>query len=211
MENEAQLIQLTPAMRKKLQHLTIVSLAIKNKCIPYSELLEELDIKNVRILEDLIIEAIYADVIHGKLDQKNKQLETDYAIGRDIRKGDVTEIVSTLQQWSDSCETILSCLEAQIDRANAEKRKRVKHKEQIEQEVRTPSRFGLERQFNGLIFLLFQIVNLKKAIKTQAVESDEAMAIENSREIAGGPELRKKSSKSKSLKGCGKSWFKNLS
>ncbi|ETN63248.1 COP9 signalosome complex subunit 7 [Anopheles aquasalis] len=181
MENEAQLIQLTPAMRKKLQHLTIVSLAIKNKCIPYSELLEELDIKNVRILEDLIIEAIYADVIHGKLDQKNKQLETDYAIGRDIRKGDVTEIVSTLQQWSDSCETILSCLEAQIDRANAEKRKRVKHKEQIEQEI----------------------VNLKKAIKTQAVESDEAMAIENSREIAGGPELRKKSSKSKSLKGCG--------
>ncbi|XP_058118268.1 COP9 signalosome complex subunit 7 isoform X1 [Anopheles ziemanni] len=180
-ENEAQLIQLTPPMRKKIQHLTIVSLAIKSKCIPYSELLDELDIKNVRVLEDLIIEAIYADVIHGKIDQKNKQLEVDYAIGRDIRKGNIKQIVSTLQEWSDSCETILSCLEAQINRANTEKQKRIKHKEAIEQEI----------------------ANLKKAIKTQAVESDEAMATDACREVVGGLDLRKKSTKSKSLKGCG--------
>lgn len=32
------------------------------QCIPYSVLLEELDIKNVRDLEDLIIEAIYAGI-----------------------------------------------------------------------------------------------------------------------------------------------------
>uniref|UniRef100_A0AAG5DVU4 PCI domain-containing protein n=1 Tax=Anopheles atroparvus TaxID=41427 RepID=A0AAG5DVU4_ANOAO len=183
LENESKLIQLTPAMRRKLQHLTIVSLAIKGKCIPYSELLDELDIKNVRVLEDLIIEAIYADVIHGKIDQKNKQLEVDYAIGRDIRKGNVTEVVSTLQEWSDSCETILSCLETQINRANTEKQKRIKHKEVIEQEI----------------------ANLKKAIKTQAVESDEAMATDACREVVGGLDLRKKSTKSKSLKGCGKS------
>ena len=53
-------LELTPAMQKKLQHLTIVSLAIKNKCIPYEVLLEELEINNVRHLEDIIIEAIYA-------------------------------------------------------------------------------------------------------------------------------------------------------
>lgn len=47
-------------MQKKLQHLTIVTLAIKNKCIPYEVLLEELEINNVRHLEDVIIEAIYA-------------------------------------------------------------------------------------------------------------------------------------------------------
>ncbi|XP_053680859.1 COP9 signalosome complex subunit 7b isoform X1 [Anopheles nili] len=181
LENQAKLIQLTPAMQKKLQHLTVVSLAIKSKCIPYSELLDELDIKNVRVLEDLIIEAIYADVIHGKLDQKNKQLEVDYAIGRDIRKGDVKEIASILHEWSDSCETILLCLETQINRANTEKQKRLKHKEAIEQEI----------------------ANLKKAIKTQAVETDEAMATDTCRDIVGGLDLRKKSTKSKSLKGCG--------
>lgn len=47
-------------MQKKLQHLTIVSLAIKSKSIPYAILLNELEIDNVRHLEDIIIEAIYA-------------------------------------------------------------------------------------------------------------------------------------------------------
>lgn len=180
LEKQDQLMQLNPVMRKKLQHLTIVSLAIKTKCIPYKELLRELDIKNVRDLEDLIIEAIYADIIHGKLDQKNKQLEVDYAIGRDIRKGDVSEIVGTLQEWCDSCETILACLENQIHRANSEKQKRLKHKESIE----------------------LEITNLKKLIKVQAGnDSDEAMAIASGPEMSiGNPDPRKKSTKSKSLK-----------
>lgn len=191
LENQAQLIPLTPVMRKKLQHLTIVSLAIKTKCIPYKELLHEMDIKNVRDLEDLIIEAIYADIIHGKLDQKNKQLEVDYAIGRDIRKGNVSEIVGTLQEWCDSCETILACLENQIHRANTEKQKRLKHKEVIETEI----------------------TNLKKLIKVQAGnDSDEAMATDSGREMStGNSEIRKKPAKSKSLKVSGKSWFKNFS
>lgn len=191
LDNQAQLIQLTPVMRKKLQHLTIVSLAIKTKCIPYKELLEELDIKHVRDLEDLIIEAIYADIIHGKLDQKNKQLEVDYAIGRDIRKGDVSEIVGTLQEWCDSCETILGCLENQIHRANSEKQKRLKHKDSIETEI----------------------TNLKKLIKVQAGnDSDEAMATDSGREMSvGNPDPRKKPMKSKNLKVGGKSWFKNFS
>jgi COP9 signalosome complex subunit 7 len=122
-------------MSKKLKHLTIVSMAIKNKCILYSDLLEQLDITNVRDLEDLIIEAIYSDIIHGKLDQKNKQLEIDYAIGRDIRQTDIDKIVSTLVQWCDSCETVLVCIEDQIHRANTEKLKKLKHKDAVEKEV----------------------------------------------------------------------------
>jgi len=79
----------------------------------------------------------FADIIHGKLDQKNSQLEVDYAIGRDIQSGDLGSIVSTLQEWCDSCEAVLSCVETQINRANAEKNRRLKHKEAIEQEVNT--------------------------------------------------------------------------
>lgn len=47
-------------MKKKLKHLTIVTMAISDKCIGYSNLLEQLDIGCVRELEDLIIESIYA-------------------------------------------------------------------------------------------------------------------------------------------------------
>ena len=53
--------------------------------IPYTALLHQLDIPNVRELEDLIIECIYQGVIKGKLDQKQKQLEIDFAIGRGIQ------------------------------------------------------------------------------------------------------------------------------
>jgi COP9 signalosome complex subunit 7 len=147
-----ELLELTPIQEKKLKHLTLVSLATKTKaskfcpkstvkkilnlqCIPYSDLLLELDIKNVRDLEDLIIEAIYADIIHGKLDQKDSQLEVDFAVGRDIRIEEIGAIVDTLQQWCDSCETVLSCIESQITSANTEKSKSLKHKESIEQEV----------------------------------------------------------------------------
>lgn len=147
-------------MIKKLQHLTIVTMAIRSKVIPYKDLLIELDIQNVRDLEDLIIESIYAgqleeffrikiipvrvtfcsismltDIIHGKLDQRNSQLEVDYAIGRDIQWNDIGNISATLQEWCDSCETVLSCIEKQIERANIEKARRTKHKESIEQEV----------------------------------------------------------------------------
>lgn len=51
---------LTSGQRRKLQYLTIVTLSEREKCIPYKTLQSELDISNVRELEDLIIEAIYA-------------------------------------------------------------------------------------------------------------------------------------------------------
>ncbi|XP_046389929.1 COP9 signalosome complex subunit 7a isoform X1 [Ischnura elegans] len=186
LKNQSNLLELSPAQKKKLQHLTIVTLATKTKCIPYSVLLQELDMKNVRDLEDLIIEAVYADIIHGKLDQKNSQLEVDYAIGRDIRAAEIGTIISTLQEWCNSCETVLSCVETQINRANAEKNRRVKHKEAIEQEV----------------------VNIKKTLKTQAQDTDEAMATDT-REAVAQCDKGKKQMKSKGLRGSGKFWQKS--
>ena len=51
--------ELTPAMQKKLRLLTVVSLATETKLIAYSRLQEELDLDNVRDLEDLVIEVLY--------------------------------------------------------------------------------------------------------------------------------------------------------
>lgn len=159
--NKSILLELSPAQKKKLQHLTIVTLATKSKvsicihiyflffvcdiclnamriplqCIQYTTLLKELDINNVRDLEDLIIEAVYADIIHGKLDQKNSQLEVDYAIGRDIGSDDINVIVNCLQEWCAACEDVLECVETQIRRANYDKNRRLHRKIHIEHEV----------------------------------------------------------------------------
>lgn len=184
-ENKNKFIELTPIQQKKLQHLTIVTLATKMKCIPYAVLLQELDVKNVRDLEDLIIEAIYSDIIQGKLDQKNSQLEVDYAIGRDIRAEDIGAIVNTLQEWCDSCEAVLGCIERQVNKANTEKNNRIKHREQIEQEI----------------------ANIKKTLKTNTSENDESMNNESREALAqSGEKTKKSATKSKGLRGSSKFW-----
>lgn len=62
-------------------------------------------------------------------------MEVDYAIGRDIQPDDIKKISSTLQEWSDSCETVLKTIESQIERANAAKLLRLKHTDDLDAEV----------------------------------------------------------------------------
>jgi COP9 signalosome complex subunit 7 len=52
------------------------------------------------VLEDLIIDAIYADIVRGKLDQKQQQFEVQYTMGRDLRPGQLEELLEALQDWS---------------------------------------------------------------------------------------------------------------
>ena len=69
------------------------------QCLPYSLLLQQLELKNVRELEDLLIEAVYCDIIQGKLDQRNQQVEVHCSVGRDLGPNELPSIVSTLQEW----------------------------------------------------------------------------------------------------------------
>ena len=68
--------------------------------LPYSFLQTHLEIPTIRLLEDLIIDAIYLDIIRGKLDQKEQQFEVEYTIGRDVPPEAVTEILTSLENWS---------------------------------------------------------------------------------------------------------------
>lgn len=77
---------LTEGMRKKLRLLTIATIATKEKTIKYDHMQQVLGIESIRQLEDLIIEGTNNSVLKGKLDQKSKHFEVDYAMGRDIRK-----------------------------------------------------------------------------------------------------------------------------
>jgi len=113
-EKASTLPPLTPQMSTKLRQLTIVSLSADHKVIPYTVLLQQLDIPNVRELEDLIIDCIYQGVIRGKLDQKFKQLEVDFAIGRDIRPGQVAQMMSILAAWGNRSDAILAAISQRI-------------------------------------------------------------------------------------------------
>ncbi|XP_067596331.1 COP9 signalosome complex subunit 7b isoform X3 [Pseudorca crassidens] len=133
--NKESLPELSTAQQNKLKHLTIVSLASRMKCIPYSVLLKDLEMRNLRELEDLIIEAVYTDIIQGKLDQRNQLLEVDFCIGRDIRKKDINNIVKTLHEWCDGCEAVLLGIEQQVLRANQYKENHSRTQQQVEAEM----------------------------------------------------------------------------
>lgn len=62
-------------------------------------LLEELQIESIRELEDLIIDAIYLNILRGKLDQKEQQLEVEYTMGRDLEPGKLEKLLEALQNW----------------------------------------------------------------------------------------------------------------
>ncbi|XP_010157980.1 PREDICTED: COP9 signalosome complex subunit 7b isoform X2 [Eurypyga helias] len=113
----------------------LLELTNVQECIPYSVLLKDLDMKNLRELEDLIIEAVYTDIIQGKLDQRNQVLEVDFCIGRDIQKKDISNIVKTLQEWCDGCESVLLGIEQQVLRANQYKDNHHRTQQQVEMEV----------------------------------------------------------------------------
>ena len=54
---------------------------------------------SIRELEDLIIDAIYLDVLRGKLDQSKELFEVEYTMGRDLEPGKLENILVALQNW----------------------------------------------------------------------------------------------------------------
>ncbi|KAH0552754.1 COP9 signalosome complex subunit 7 [Cotesia glomerata] len=196
LENKDNLLELTPTQKKKLQHLTIVTLAEKSKCIPYSVLLTELGIDNVRELEDLIIEAVYADIINGKLDHKNSQLEVDYAgLGRDVKPGETGAVMQTLEAWGETCETVLACIEQQVNSANINKRNATSHKERIQQDITNIKKSLLAQAGGGGV----QEADVAGGSSAAGSESTrEAMSIST--------DLKKKPPKSKGIRDRSKFW-----
>ncbi|KAJ3292564.1 hypothetical protein HK104_005197 [Borealophlyctis nickersoniae] len=122
----AALPPLSDVQLKKLKHLSIVTMSGENRTLHYEILQGYLDISNVRELEDLLIDAIYQDVIKGKLDQKKKAVEVEYAMGRDLRPEQSEKIMSMLAAWLKTSDTILQTIDKQVkavsDATNAYKK-----------------------------------------------------------------------------------------
>lgn len=134
-DNPAKYPHLTNVQLEKLRHLTIMSLATDNKCLPYTLLLKELQFNNLRELEDLIISVICADIIRGKLDQKQQQLQVEYAIGRDVRAEDISQTVDILQSWCLGCESVLNNIEMLARQANYRKDSHARHLQSLDEEL----------------------------------------------------------------------------
>ncbi|KAJ7702420.1 hypothetical protein B0H17DRAFT_1194903 [Mycena rosella] len=114
MQNKDGFPPLNAAQTTKLKHLSIVSLASERRILPYPDLLRALDTPTVRELEDLIIDAIYLDLLRGKLDQKHAQLEVEYTMGRDLAPGAVLSVLAALRSWAETTAAVLGTLDAKL-------------------------------------------------------------------------------------------------
>ncbi|KAJ8584865.1 hypothetical protein M405DRAFT_746243 [Rhizopogon salebrosus TDB-379] len=114
LENKNSLPQLNQAQITKLKHLSIVSLATTRRILPYSLLLQELQMPTIRDLEDLIIDAIYLDILRGKLDQKEQQFEIEYTMGRDLAPGTAESVLAALKAWASTTASVLSALDTKL-------------------------------------------------------------------------------------------------
>ncbi|KAJ1802781.1 hypothetical protein LPJ56_007115, partial [Coemansia sp. RSA 2599] len=119
-QSQAQLPQLGQRQLEKLKLLTLVSLAVGSKVIPYDRLIKELEFNNEQQVEDLVIDAIYKKLLSAKLDQQRQLIEVDYVIGRDVRKGDLQNIHSMLSEWATVCEEVVEDLSRNIEKAEAD-------------------------------------------------------------------------------------------
>lgn len=150
------------------------------------------------------------ELINGKLDQKNRQLEIDYAVARDIQTENIQEIVTILSDWLKSCESCSSCLQEQIENANAEKARRIKHKEQLQEQVMEIS--GWFQGFSSQ-FLCFQLAEVKKSIKKQS-SSQQSNFDDQDGEFLMGHEknlnMKEKRRGPKQGTSKGGTWFKNF-
>eukprot|EP00041_Stephanoeca_diplocostata_P010765 m.172423 g.172423 ORF g.172423 m.172423 type:complete len:205 (-) comp18286_c0_seq7:302-916(-) len=126
---------LKPEQLHKLKLLSLVSMAHKSKVITYDALMTSLDIGSLRELEDLIIDAMYKELISGKMNPKLGVVNIDVAFGRDLRPGQLTEMISLFDSWADNCAQLLSHISTEMDHANASKAASVQHESAVQHQI----------------------------------------------------------------------------
>uniref|UniRef100_A0A7N0TI12 PCI domain-containing protein n=1 Tax=Kalanchoe fedtschenkoi TaxID=63787 RepID=A0A7N0TI12_KALFE len=135
-KNSASLLQLVPEQVLKLKQLTVLSMAETGKVLPYDQLMQELDVTNVRELEDFLInECMYAGIVRGKLDQLRRCFEVQFAAGRDMRPGQLGNMTHILSSWLATSDNLLLSIQEKIKWADTMSELDKKQKKDYEDKV----------------------------------------------------------------------------
>ncbi|KAL6183467.1 hypothetical protein ACLB2K_044878 [Fragaria x ananassa] len=134
--NASLLPPLVPDQIIKLKQLTVLSLAETNKVLSYDQLLEQLDLSNVRELEDFLInECMYMGIIRGKLDHLKRSVEVQFAAGRDLKPGQLGNIIDSLTDWLATTDNVLVTIEEKIKWADKKCELNATHQKEVKDRV----------------------------------------------------------------------------
>jgi len=126
---------LNPTQIKKLKMLTIASLGAKSSEISYDRLQKALDVNNVRDFEDIILDTIYEGLIFAKLDQSEKIVQIDFAIGRDVKTEQLKEMQIVLANWLKKSEELIQTIEDKVKYAQGEWKMNILRKDEFEKQL----------------------------------------------------------------------------
>ncbi|OVA11888.1 Proteasome component (PCI) domain [Macleaya cordata] len=144
---------LVPNQVRKLKQLSVLTLAEVEKVLPYDLLMVELDVSNVRELEDFLInECMYAGIVRGKLDQLRRCFEVQFAAGRDLRPGQLGSMIQTLSTWLATSDNLLHSIQDKIKWADTRSELDKKHRKEVEdrvEEVKKSLSLKADTEFRG--------------------------------------------------------------
>jgi len=113
--NTAAYPPLSPAQQHKLKLLTVATLAVGRRTLPYDELMREVGVDSMRQLEDILIsDCIYGGLLKGRLDQKNRCLHVEDALARDVAPERLPEVISALEDWLAGARQVLQATEWRV-------------------------------------------------------------------------------------------------
>jgi COP9 signalosome complex subunit 7 len=132
---KAELPEVSPGQLRKLQLLTIVSMATKEKTIKFADLQAAVEITNTRELEDLLIEAVYQNLLVGKMDQENQCLIVESCVSRDCQDEDLDYIIETLSAWYEDSQGMLKSLDDMVQHSHSSYHKQKQGRDELEKKI----------------------------------------------------------------------------
>jgi COP9 signalosome complex subunit 7 len=186
LNHKHQLPELNEQQLRKLRVLTIVSMASLNtKQISYNDIIRALHMQSlpVRDMEDLVIESIYAGLLHAKLDQRRRIVEVKFAVARDVNHSDIANMIETTGRWLQRTRAIKETLLRKIQETNDAYSYDLKQKNDIQakiQEKQAIIEASVSSYWNPFWFLLkhccFSFARLtevrKKSLQLSQEETD---------------------------------------
>lgn len=114
-----------PALARKLRVLTVASLArgVASRALRYSDIARELALApgDAAAVEDVLISAVQAGLVAGKIDQRASTFEVLAAGGRDVRAGsdEIDSLLRKLRTWRAAAAAAAAATQAELDALQA--------------------------------------------------------------------------------------------
>ena len=114
MAAEASLPHIDDFARLKLRILSVLTLAERHRALEYDILKVELQLAQVRELEDVLIECMNRNLLRGKIDQKGQRVTVDYIAGRDLSEQSINQVLQIFSDWDDGVSDLLASIEGKV-------------------------------------------------------------------------------------------------